>query len=109
MARVVQIADEANRRSMIENARWEGAIIMGPAVLAPLEDVTITNSSFGAPPEALFIEIPENRVVIGIIGLKNVSFDDCEFRNVAIAGTPESIATFHAGITEGAPQSAGEA
>jgi len=100
MAEVVRIANEADRHSLIENARWEGAIIMGPAVIAPLNDVTITNSNWGAPTEALFIEIDEDRPVVGLIGLKNVTFNDCEFRNIAIAGTPDSIADFKQGFTQ---------
>ena len=77
------------------------AIIVGPAILAPLERVEIRNSSFEGDPDALFIEIPEGRGVIGVIGLKNVEFDDCEFRNIGIAGTPESISRFRAGLASG--------
>ena len=101
MAQLVQIAQEANRRSMIEDQSWTGAIIVGPAILAPLERVEIRNSSFDGDPDALFIEIPEGRGVIGVIGLKNVEFDDCEFRNIGIAGTPESISRFRAGLAPG--------
>lgn len=98
MPEVVQIAQEANRRSLIENRRWDGALILGPAVLAPLGNVQISNSAFDALPEALFIEVPEDRPVVGVIGLQNVVFNDCEFRNVGIAGTAASIQTFRDGL-----------
>jgi hypothetical protein len=101
MPEIVQIAQEANRRSMIENRRWVGALILGPAVLAPLDAVQITNSSFDAPPDAVFIAIEDNRPVVGVIGLRNVVFDDCQFQQVGIAGTPASIASFRQGMEEG--------
>lgn len=98
MAEIVEIAGEANRRSIIENAEWNGAIIVGPAVLAPLENVSFLNSTFDADADSLFIEVPEGRGIVGVIGLKNVTFNDCEFRNVGVAGTPASITKFREGM-----------
>lgn len=98
MPEVVQIAQEANRRSLIENRRWDGALILGPAVLAPLDNVQISNSAFDALPEALFIEVPEGSSVVGVIGIRNVIFNDCEFRSVGIAGTRASIENFRQGF-----------
>jgi hypothetical protein len=94
MLEIVNIAQEANRRSMIENRRWDGALILGPAVLAPLKDVQISNSSFDALPESLFLQVDEDRHLVGVVGVQNVVFNDCEFRNVGIVGTPASIAQF---------------
>jgi hypothetical protein len=104
MAEVVQIAQEANPRSLIENRHWDGALILGPAIVAPLNDVQITNSSFNAPPEALFVEVEEHRPIVGFVGLRNVSFNDCVFQNVGIAGTREAIETFRAVMDQAAVQ-----
>ena len=94
--RIAELAAETN--SLIERRTFERRIIVGPAVLAPLEGVTISNSSFDADPESLFIEIPDGRRVTGVIGLRHVTFERCEFRNIALAGTPESVAQFRQGF-----------
>ena len=86
---------------MIENRSWDGAIIVGPAVLAPLQDVSILNSSFDAPAEGIFIEVSGDRPIVGVIGLRNVTINDCQFQNIGIIGTAESIAQFRRGMTGG--------
>ncbi len=83
---------------MLEDRTWKGAVIVGPAVLAPLDHVTFANSSFDGDPESLFINLEDGRKYIGLIGLKNVTFDDCEFRNIGIAGTADSIEAFRTGL-----------
>jgi hypothetical protein len=92
----VYIAQEVDQSSIIEGRTFDQALIMGPAVLFPLGEVTFTDNLFDADPDALFIELPEGREVVGIIGLRDVTFSGCEFRNIALAGTPESVARFRA-------------
>lgn len=89
---IVRLVDRAGIDSLIDGQRFENALIVGPAVIAPLENVTVSNSSFDAPPEALFIEIAPGRRVVGVIGIRNTTFNRCEFRNVGIIAPPEAAA-----------------
>jgi hypothetical protein len=98
VASVVQIATEADTNSMVENRDFKNAVIVGPAVLIPLKNVALRNSSFDGPEDAIFIELREDQTVVGFIGLQNVTFDACRFQNVALAGTAESIAKIRKGF-----------
>jgi hypothetical protein len=95
---VVKIADEVNIDSLVENRNFENALILGPAVLAPLERVTIAECNFDGTPEALFLEVAEGRSLVGVVGLKNVVFRRCAFRNVALIGTPQAVQEFQRGF-----------
>jgi hypothetical protein len=95
---VVRIVDKAGLDSAIENALFENSLIVGPAVLAPLDRVTIQDCRFDGPPETIFIEVPEGRKVMGVIGLRNTTFRKCEFRNIAIMGTPKAVREFRKGF-----------
>jgi len=90
--------DKAGLNSLIENETFENALIVGPAVLAPLERVTIEGCLFDGTPESIFIEVPEGRRVLGVIGLRNTAFRKCEFRNIAILGTAKSVKGFRKGF-----------
>jgi hypothetical protein len=95
---VVRLVDEADMNSLIENKTYTNALIVGPAVMVLIENVALRDNTFAGDNEALFIELPEGRRVIGVIGLRNVTFERCEFRNVSIAGTPDNIAEFKKGF-----------
>lgn len=100
---IVYICQEAGnkRPSIIEGRKFEDVLIEGPAILAPLEDVTMTHNSFDADPDSIFLAVPEGRSLVGVIGLKGVTFTRCEFRNVAIAGTAAAVAAWREGIAGG--------
>lgn len=95
---IIRIVDKAGVDSLIENARFENALIVGPAVLAPLDHVTIANCRFDGDPDTLLIEVDEGRRVVGVIGLRNVTFERCEFRNVGLIGTHQNVAQFRQGF-----------
>src|SRR5205809_814255 len=95
---VVRIADRAGINSIIENATFDDDLIVGPAVLAPLERVTIEGCQFDGTPDSIFIEVAEGRLVLGVIGMKNVTFRRCEFRNVSLLGTPQAVKQFRKGF-----------
>ena len=100
---VVRIADEVSVNGVIENRQFENALIVGPAVLAPLEGAAITDCTFDATPSSLFIEVPGGRTVLGVVGLRNTSFTRCEFRSIGLIGTREMIETMREGFNLGAP------
>ncbi len=99
--KIVNIANETDTRGWIEHREFERAIILGPAVIVPLENVSFVSNEFAADLETLFIELPEDRGVVGMIGLRDVTFRDCRFENIGIAGTPESIARMREGFMLG--------
>jgi hypothetical protein len=91
---IVHIAMEADDRAMIENRTFEEDIIRGPAVLAPLTGTTLEGITFDEPPEHVLLELPKNTVQVGFIGLRNVTFRDCRFQIIGIAGDPDLIRQF---------------
>lgn len=103
---VARLVDLCSVRSRIEHAKIAGMVLTGPAVLAVIDNVHISNSMFaldGAPREALFIEVAPETPLLGCIGLEDVHIDGCEFRNVAFIGTHEQIEILRAGIADGKP------
>jgi hypothetical protein len=88
----VRLALEADADGLIEGRVYEDAVILGPAVLVPIEDVTLDFNRFVVQPEGLFLEVPEGQTIQGGIGLRHVTFRRCEFHNVAFAATAKVIA-----------------
>lgn len=105
---VIRIIDRAGINSAIENQTFENALIVGPAVLAPILNTTIADCTFDGDPDSIFIEVAENRRVTGIIGLVNTTFRKCEFRNIAIMGTRKAIAEFRKGFKAQPPEAASQ-
>lgn len=91
MKTVVKIADLVDSRSLVEDRRFEDCEILGPAVLAPLEGVHFLNSTFDGVFEAVFREVPDGLLLIGVVALRRVIFDRCKFTNIGIVGTREFI------------------
>jgi hypothetical protein len=88
----IRLADDADEQGLVERKTYEDAVILGPAMLVPMKDVTLDSNTFLGDPNALFIEFPDGASIQGGIGLRNVTFRRCTFHNVSIAGTPEVIA-----------------
>lgn len=92
---VVRIADLADdSTSMITHRRFTGVEIRGPAVLAPLSGVGIVGCSFDSDFESILIVVPDGSRKVGVIGLEQVSFVQCRFRNVALLGTDDLAQMF---------------
>jgi hypothetical protein len=91
---IVNLAEEADGGGMIQHRKFVHALILGPAVIAPLNRVNFLTNEFQGDSDALFIELAEDRQVIGVIGLQDVTFEECRFEGVGIAGTPDTIAHF---------------
>lgn len=87
---VVRIADLADdSTSMISHRRFEDVEIRGPAVLAPLNGVAFVNCGFEGSFDSIIITVEEGSINVGVIGLEQVAFHRCRFRNVALIGTPQ--------------------
>jgi hypothetical protein len=80
---------------------FEGCDIIGPAVLAILNNVTITYNQFDGDLGAIIWEVPISRErVIGAIGVQNCTFNRCRFIRIGLAGPPEFISKLRAAIAE---------
>jgi hypothetical protein len=88
----IRIADLTVNTSTLEGYEFSNCRIIGPAVLVPLENVSIVGSTWNAPGfDAIFWEVPPTRpVVVGAVGIVRCTFSNCTFEQVGIAGPPEA-------------------
>ncbi|AZH79446.1 hypothetical protein CSX12_13865 [Microbacterium sp. Y-01] len=84
---VVRLADLAVTSDTIEGVTFRDCLVLGPAIVIPMSETSITNGVFTGDPEALFWELnPARELVIGAIGLVSCEFDGCRFERVGFAG-----------------------
>ncbi|MBW3578330.1 MAG: hypothetical protein KY462_11445 [Actinobacteria bacterium] len=97
---VVEISRLAVNESVLEGITFANCTIVGPAVLVPLEGVSIVGGTWDAPNwEALSWIIPRNRdTVIGAIGVKDCTFSACRFQNVGLAVPEDEEERFREGF-----------
>lgn len=98
---VVRLVDRVGVDSVIRDTTFQDALIVGPAVIALLERVTMENCSFDGDPDSLFIEIEPNRGVIGVVGLVNTTFRGCRLQNIGIIGTRDAIEVMRSELLRG--------
>lgn len=104
---IVRLVDRVGADSLISNALFEDSIIVGPAVVTFMDTVSLDDCRFDAPPEVLFIDIgAEPRAVVGIIGIRQTTFRNCEFRNVGIIGPTAVIELLRASLQPSQQQQA---
>lgn len=90
----LRITDLTVTETVLHGLTFEGCHLIGPAVLALLNDITMSENSFEGPPDAVIWEVPEGRVLLGVIGLDNCAFYGCRFTNVSLALPPDLASTF---------------
>lgn len=69
-----------------------------------IENVTIASTRFdagGLPLDALYVEVPDGKAVLGAIGLRNAVITGCRFMGVSFLLTHEQIELFRTGVTAG--------
>lgn len=97
---IVRLAELTVNTLTIEGLDFSNCRIIGPAILAFLEGVTIAHCGWDAPGlEAIFWEVPHERgPVVGVVGVVNCTFSNCKFENVGVAGPPELRAVLESGF-----------
>jgi hypothetical protein len=92
----VKLTDLVATDGLLEGFTFVGCRINGPAIVLVLDDTAIRNCDLGSPnSEALLWEVPlSRRIVVGVIGARNCTFDRCTFANIGFAGPPSLMATF---------------
>jgi hypothetical protein len=100
---VVRISDLTVNTSILEGYDFSNCRIIGPAVLALLENVSIVGCTWDAPGfDAIYWEVPPTRpVVVGAVGVTRCTFSNCTFQQVGIAGPPELRAELERGFSVG--------
>lgn len=89
---IVRLVDRVGVNSIIEGQEFHDALIVGPAVIALLDRVTMINCGFDGDEDSLFIEVAPDRGVLGVVGIVNTRFERCRFQNIGIVGPPEAVA-----------------
>jgi len=98
--RIATLPQLANS-DVLDGFFFEGCQIIGPAVLAVLNNVTLTNNRFDGDLSALIWEVPISRQsVIGAIGIQNCTFNNCTFTRIGLAGPPEFITKLRQALAE---------
>jgi hypothetical protein len=102
--RIVDLAEEID--PIIRGRTFEDCTIYGPAVVLPLDYITLEHNSFDGAPEAVLWEIPDERaVIIGAIGLIDCIFRRCRFQGIGVAGKRPFIERFIKGLGTSTPSS----
>jgi len=91
--RVLNLMDlvSPGTKPVISNRTIEDCEIRGPAMIYLSYGTVITHSSFDGDINSLFVEVPENRMILGAIGLENCVIRKCRFLALGIIGTREQI------------------
>jgi hypothetical protein len=84
----MRVADHPS--PLITERTFEDCIIVGPAVIALIDQVTMLSPVWDASRlEEVFIEVPTGSFVIGPIGLIRCTFIRCRFHGIGVMGTPQ--------------------
>lgn len=92
--RIIQLMDviAPGARPVISNRTIEDCEIRGPAMICLLGGVTLDDNRFdGDNIDELFVEVVENRIIVGAIGLKDCVFRRCRFTKIGIIGSKKQI------------------
>lgn len=97
---VVRIAALTVNTSVIEDLEFSNCRIIGPAVLALLDGVSLIGCRWDAPDlEAIFWEVPPSRPrVVGAVGVQRCVFSNCSFAEIGLAGPPDLRQLLQAGF-----------
>lgn len=100
--KTVRLPSLAYGTGVIENYRLIDCQVLGPAVIAMLENVTATRCHFDSPDwESMFWPHPSRAAMVGAIGIRNSEFVDCTFHDVGVTAPPEVEAQVRAGFGPG--------
>jgi hypothetical protein len=56
------------------------------------QNTSLTGCRFQNASEEMLFEVPEGSTKVGIVGVINCNFTDCQIAAVGIAGTPDQLA-----------------
>lgn len=93
MNETIRITDLATTSHVISDQEFINCLITGPAVLAPIQQTTISNCSLSGPPDEILWPMPPTQSgrVFGAVGLVNCTFERCRFEGIGFAGPAEFL------------------
>ena len=92
---VVRIVDLAVTSEIIEGVTFTNCSLIGPAVLVPVGDTTISHCEFPSDIDAFLWPVERPRV-IGGIALLDCVLTQCKFDMLGLAAAPDMIAQIRA-------------
>ncbi|MCX2963151.1 hypothetical protein [Gordonia aquimaris] len=88
---VVRIAEIAVVSDLIENVTFKNCVLIGPAVLALVEGVTMSGCEIEGTEEGVFWVVPaEREYVVGAVGLRDCRLYSCHLQRIGLA-IPERV------------------
>ncbi|MEX0658292.1 MAG: hypothetical protein WD080_04085 [Egibacteraceae bacterium] len=93
----IRITELAVTDAVLRGLTFESCHIMGPAVLAVLDGVTMNGCTYDVANndlDSVIWEIETGRWVVGAIGIESCEFYGCRFTNIGLAMPPELSAQF---------------
>lgn len=106
--RSFRMVDVPARYDIVEGKKFLRCTIYGPAMLALLNDVAMIGCTFNGDIEAILLEVPEGRGVIGPVGVRNGEFRDCTFFGVGIVGPKGLLEEIRNNLTDASAVRRGE-
>lgn len=99
--KLIHFASEAHDPGtpIVRDKVYQDVDIWGPALIAPMGNSTFNNCSFNGDVESLLWEVDPGSLLIGVIGVQNCSFINCNFKGIGIAGTPEILEDFRRALS----------
>jgi len=91
--KIIYLTDLLNKRERppkLEGFTFTRCQIRGPVVVYPMGG-TISGCHFHNDAEAMLYEVPEGSTKVGIVGLVDCTFTDCDIESVGFAGTPAQL------------------
>lgn len=89
----IRITDLATTNPVVSDHEFSNCVISGPAVIAPIQQTTISNCALGGPPDEILWPTPPSQSgrVVGAVGLVNCTFEGCRFEGIGFTGPPEFL------------------
>ncbi len=97
---LIRVSDITVNTSLLDGHEFSNCRIVGPAVFALLDNVTITGCRWDTSDlNALFWLVHEDRpMVVGAVGVRNCVFSGCGFEQVGLAGPAELFQILKSGF-----------
>jgi len=98
-SQTIRITDFAVTDDVIAGRSFSNCLIIGPAVLAPLDDNEFNSCTFDLPdgqgPESLILDVGDQpRWLVGVVGLRGCRFYQCRFVRIGFAMPPATAHQF---------------
>lgn len=97
---LVRISDLATTTDILEDMEFVRCHVMGPAVLASVGPLVMDHSTLDGSVEAALIEVPTERWLLGVIGLKDVAFRHCRLSRIGFVGNEAFCLEFKYGFED---------